>query len=200
MIAHLEGRLLRKSPQEVVVDVRGVGYRVSIPVSTFYRLGDEGTAVSLLIHTHVREDALALFGFQSPREQALFERLIDVSGIGPRLALTILSGIETPELVEALKTGDVARLTRIPGVGRKTAERLVLELKDKLADLTASVPEGSPAASPPSPAKEDLASALANLGYSRPEAEKAADRALREDGGARFEDLLRRALQVLSGR
>jgi Holliday junction DNA helicase RuvA len=200
LIAHLEGRLLRKSPQEVVVDVHGVGYRVSIPVSTFYRLGDEGTDVRLLVHTHVREDALALFGFESHREQVLFERLIDISGIGPRLALTILSGIETPDLVEALRSGDVARLTRIPGIGRKTAERLVLELKDKIAALAGAPasPHAGPIPSPP--VKDDLLSALANLGYSQPEADKVADRALREDPAGRFEDLLRRALQILSGR
>jgi holliday junction DNA helicase RuvA len=201
MIAHLEGRLLRKSPQEVVVDVRGVGYRVSIPVSTFYRLGEEGSDVRLLIHTHVREDALVLFGFESSREQALFERLIAVSGIGPRLALTILSGIEPPQLIDALRSGDLARLTRIPGVGRKTAERLVLELKDKLADIAPPVSQTALPTPPASPVEDDLLSALANLGYSRPEAEKAVDRAIREDGGAgRFEDLLRRALQILSGR
>jgi holliday junction DNA helicase RuvA len=200
MIAHLEGRLLRKSPQEVVVDVRGVGYRVSIPVSTFYRLGDEGAEVRLLIHTHVREDALALFGFESPRELTLFERLIEISGIGPRLALTILSGIETPELVDALRSNDVARLTRIPGVGRKTAERLVLELKDKLPALVGPGEPPGAAAAPSSPIKDDLLSALANLGYSRSEAEKAADTAVRDNRDGRFEDLLRRALQILSGR
>ena len=196
MIAHLQGRLLRKTPQEVVIDVQGVGYRVSIPVSTFYRLGEEGTDVGLLIHTHVREDALALFGFSSATEEALFKRLIDVAGIGPKLAVTILSGIEAPDLIEALRSSDLARLTRIPGVGRKTAERLVLELKDKLPPPpAASVP--APQAGP---VKADVISALANLGYSRPEAEKAAERTLREDGAARFEDLLRRALQILSGR
>jgi holliday junction DNA helicase RuvA len=200
LIAHLEGRLLRKSPQEVVVDVHGVGYRVSIPVSTFYRLGDEGTEVRLLVHTHVREDALALFGFESHREQVLFQRLIDISGVGPRLALTILSGIETPDLVEALRSGDVARLTRIPGIGRKTAERLVLELKDKIAALAGGPPQPHAGPTPSPPVKDDLLSALANLGYSQPDADKVADRALREDPAGRFEDLLRRALQILSGR
>jgi holliday junction DNA helicase RuvA len=198
MIAHLQGQILTKSPQQVVVDVGGVGYRVVIPVSTFYRLGAEGSPVSLLVHTHVREDTLALFGFLSGHEQALFERLIEVAGVGPKLAINILSGIEAPELIEALRAGDVARLTRIPGVGRKTAERLILELKDKVAALLRTV-EGPPAP-PASGPKEDLVSALANLGYSRPEAEKGAERALRDDGAGRFEDLLRRALQVLSGR
>jgi holliday junction DNA helicase RuvA len=200
MIGHLEGRLSRKTPQEVVVDVGGVGYRVSIPVSTFYRLGDEGTNIRLLIHTHVREDALALFGFESEREQTLFEHLIAISGIGPKLALTILSGIEPPDLVDAVRSSDVARLTRIPGVGRKTAERLALELKDKLSAFAGPSAGVASGATPSSPAKDDLLSALANLGYSRPEAEKAADRAMRDEVGARFEDLLRRALQILSGR
>jgi holliday junction DNA helicase RuvA len=197
VIAHLSGRLLRKSPQEAIVDVQGVGYRVFIPVSTFYRLGDEGAPVSLLIHTHVREDALSLFGFETPGERTLFERLIDVAGIGPKLALNILSGIEAPDLVEALRSADLARLTRIPGVGKKTAERLVLELKDKLPVL-GDVAEAPAAAA--HPVKEDLVSALANLGYSRAEAEKAVDPALREDDQGRFEDLLRRSLRILSGR
>jgi len=184
----------------VIVDVHGVGYRVSIPVSTFYRLGDEGAEVQLLVHTHVREDALALFGFENRREQMLFERLIDISGIGPRLALTILSGIETPELVEALRSGDVARLTRIPGVGRKTAERLILELKDKIAALAGAPASPSAGPAPSPPMKDDLLSALGNLGYSHPEADKVTDRVLREGATDRFEDLLRRALQILSGR
>ncbi len=198
MIAHLSGRLLRKSPQEAIVDVQGVGYRVFIPVSTFYRLGDEGTPVSLLIHTHVREDALSLFGFESHGERSLFERLIGVAGIGPKLALNILSGIEAPDLIDALRTGDIPRLTRTPGVGKKTAERLVLELKDKLPSLSAAT-ASAPATSAP-PVKEDLLSALANLGYSRGEAEKGVDRALREDDHGRFEDLLRLSLRILSGR
>ena len=138
MIAHVRGRLVRKEPQEAVVDVGGVGYRVAIPLSTFYRIGEAGDEVSLLTHTHVREDTLALFGFLTPGEQALFERLIAVSGVGPKLALSILSGIEAPDLVSALRTSDVARLTRIPGVGKKTAERLVLELKDKVQNLASA--------------------------------------------------------------
>ena len=197
MIAQLRGRLLRKEPQEAVVDVGGVGYRVTIPLSTFYRLGGDGEEVSLLTYTHVREDALALYGFLTAREQGLFERLIAVTGVGPKLAVNILSGIEAPELVDALRTSDVGRLTRIPGVGKKTAERLVLELKDKMQGLLAA--EAPPAAAAGTP-KDDLLSALVHLGYSRPEAERAADRALREDGGGRFEDLLRLSLRLLSGR
>jgi Holliday junction DNA helicase RuvA len=198
VIAHLSGLILRKSAQEVVVDVGGVGYRVLIPVSTFYRLGPEGDRVSLRVHTHVREDALALFGFQTAGEQALFERLIEVAGVGPKLAINILSGIDAPELARALRGSDLARLTRIPGVGRKTAERLVVELKDKMPALTATEEPGTPA--PPGRAKDDLVSTLVNLGYSRGEAEKGAERALRDDGAGPFEDLLRGALRVLSGR
>ena len=197
MIAHLRGRVLRKSPQEVIVDVAGVGYRVNIPVSTFYRLGDEGAEVSLRVFTHVREDALALFGFLTAHEQDLFERLIQVAGVGPKLAVNILSGIEAVDLAAALRGSDIARLTRVPGVGRKTAERLIVELKDKMppAPPAAAEAETGPVSTP----KEDLLSALAHLGYSRAEAERGVDRALREDGTGRFEDLLRRALQTVSG-
>jgi Holliday junction DNA helicase RuvA len=197
VIAQLRGRLLRKQPQEAVVDVAGVGYRVAIPLSTYYRIGEPGGEVTLLTHTHVREDTLALFGFLTAAEQALFERLIAVSGVGPKLALSILSGIEAPDLVSALKSSDVARLTRIPGVGKKTAERLVLELKDKVQGL-ASAEE--PATAAPSAAKDDLVSALVHLGYSRPEAERGADHALKEGGESAFEDLLRRSLRALSRR
>jgi Holliday junction DNA helicase RuvA len=197
MIGRLRGRILHKSPQEALVDVGGVGYRLLIPVSTFYKLGAEGDEVQLRVHTHVREDQIALFGFASAGEQALFERLIEVSGVGPKLAINILSGIEAPELAAALRTSDVARLTRIPGVGRKTAERLVVELKDKMPPAAGEAEEGAPR---PGGLKPDLLSALANLGYSRPEAERGAERALQEDGAGRFEDLLRRALRVLSGR
>jgi Holliday junction DNA helicase RuvA len=197
VIAHLKGRVLRKSPQEVIVDVAGVGYRVAIPVSTFYRLGDDGAEVSLRVHTHVREDTLALFGFLTAHEQDLFERLIQVAGVGPKLAVNILSGIEAAELAAALRGSDIARLTRVPGVGKKTAERLVVELKDKMPPLPATA-EAEAAEAPTTP-KEDLLSALAHLGYSRGEAERGVDRALREDGTGRFEDLLRRALQIVSG-
>ena len=197
MIAHLRGRLLRKGPQEAVLDVGGVGYRVAIPVSTFYRLGEPGGEVELRTYTHVREDTLALYGFLSASEQDLFERLISVSGVGPKLAVNILSGIEVPELVAALRTSDVSRLTRVPGVGRKTAERLIVELKDK---MPAAAPDETPTAPARGGPKEDLLSALVNLGYSRGEVERGVDRALHEDGSRRFEDLLRRALQIVAGR
>jgi Holliday junction DNA helicase RuvA len=198
VIARLRGRLVHKEPQEAVVDVSGVGYRVATPLSTFYRLGEVGDEVTLLIHTHVREDVLALFGFLTGAEQAVFERLIDVSGVGPRLALGILSGIEVPDLVEALGTGDVARLTRVPGVGKKTAERLVLELREKVRDLAAPVDAQMP---PPAPSpKDDLLSALVHLGYSRPEAERVVGKALDRVPDARFEDVLRLSLRMLSGR
>lgn len=196
MIGHLRGRLLRKGPQDLVLEVGGVGYRVQIPLSTFYRLGEVGQEAALLVHTHVREDALSLFGFLTPEEQALFERLIAVSGVGPRLALSILSGIETSDLIEALRTGDVPRLTRIPGVGRKTAERLVVELKDKMPASTAHAEPAVPAAGT---ARQDVLSALANLGYSRPEAERAVDRAVREQPAAPVAELLRVTLRILSG-
>ncbi len=198
MIAQLKGSLLRKQPQEVVVDVAGVGYRVLIPVSTFYRLGDEGSAVSLRIHTHVRDDAFVLFGFADAREQTLFERLIQVAGVGPKLALNILSGIEVPELVDAIRSDDLPRLTRIPGVGKKTAERILVETRDKLGSLAAGPEPAVPA--PTGKMEQDLLSALANLGYSRPEVKRGVERALREQPDGRFEDLLRHALGALSGR
>ena len=195
MIAHLAGRVLRKSPQEVVVDVGGVGYRVTIPLSTFYRLGAEGEPAALRVHTHVREETIALFGFLTTAEHELFEKLIGVAGVGPKLAVNILSGIESDDLMEALRSGDLPRLTRIPGVGRKTAERLVLELKDKMpaaANTAASPVEGGGAD------REDVLSALVHLGYSRAEAERAVERAGREGGERRFEELLRHALRALS--
>lgn len=198
MIAQLQGRILRKGPQEVVMDVGGVGYRVLIPVSTFYRLPDEGAQATLRIHTHVREDALALFGFLTAAEHELFERLIDVAGVGPKLAIAVLSGMEATDLVEALRASDVARLTRIPGVGRKTAERLVLELKDKMPARVAPADTTAPEAGGSS--RDDLLSALVHLGYSRVEAERGVERAMKEDGGGRFEDLLRRSLRALATR
>jgi Holliday junction DNA helicase RuvA len=194
VIARLDGLLIEKSPSRIVIDVGGVGYDVLVPLSTFYDLGDAGSRVTLRIHTHVREDALALYGFASALEQDLFERLIGVSGIGPKLALAVLSGIDTGELVRAIRTEDVARLTRIPGIGKKTAERIGLELKDRLPHAGASV---APAAAGSDDLREDLLSALVNLGYNRPVAEKAIDAGLKTSPDAPFEDLLRDILRGL---
>jgi Holliday junction DNA helicase RuvA len=197
VIAFLRGRLLEKHPNRVVVDVGGVGYDVQVPVSSFYGLGEAGTDVALRIHTHVREDAIALFGFASALELQLFERLIAVSGIGPKVALAVLSGIEPPELVQAVQRSDVVRLTAIPGIGKKTAERIVLELKDRLAAVAA--PAGAIGALPGAdPMRDDLLSALVNLGYHRPAAEKAVDAALEANAGASFQVALRAALKHLS--
>lgn len=197
MIAFLRGRLLEKHPNRVVVDVSGVGYDVHVPVSSFYGLGEPGGEVSLRVHTHVREDVIALFGFVTALELQLFERLIAVNGIGPRLALAVLSGIEPPDLVQAIQRGDIARLTAIPGIGKKTAERVVLELKDKVASLAVA----SPAAEVPAAhgaMRDDLLSALLNLGYHRPAAEKALDRVLEQEPDSTFERALRAALKHLS--
>ena len=197
MIAHLRGRILEKHPNRLVVDVNGVGYDVFVPLSTFYGLGDAGSEVALRIHTHVRDDALLLYGFATALEQDLFERLISISGIGPKLALAVLSGIEPLELMRAIERGDVARLTNIPGVGKKTSERIVLELKDRLPRVQAAA-AGDGAASAPSPVSEDVLSALMNLGYHRPLAEKAVATAIKAmpDGG--FERTLKQALRELA--
>jgi len=196
MIGFLRGVLLQKSPQELLLDVGGVGYRVLVPISTFCRLGDQGAQAQLLIHTHVREDQLVLYGFTTSAELELFEKLIGVSGVGPKVALGVLSGIEVDDLVHAIRGNDVARLTRVPGVGKKTAERLILELKDKIASLHVGTAE--PQA--PSPKRSDLLSALANLGYSSAEADRAATEVLRLQPEASLGDLLRDALRVISRR
>ena len=196
MIAQLRGRILEKQPNRIVVDVNGVGYDVTVPLSTFYGLGETGSEIALRIHTHVREDALALFGFATRIEQELFERLISVSGIGPKVALSVLSGIEPPELVKAIERADLARLTAIPGVGKKTSERIVLELKDRLPRATG--PEGTGLAPSAPVLKDDVLSALMNLGYHRPLAEKAVDRAVAATPGADFERTLRQALRELA--
>lgn len=198
MIAFLRGFVAEKAPSRVVVDVHGVGYDVLVPLSTFYVVGEPGAEVALRIHTHVREDVLALYGFATALEQDLFERLITISGIGPKLALAVLSGIEPPELVAAIRGQDVARLTAIPGVGKKTAERIGLELKDRLpASLQA--PGGGPQAAPlpGDQTRADLLSALLNLGYQRAGAEKAIDAALQASPDAAFEQALRDALRRL---
>lgn len=196
MIGFLRGVLIQKNPQELLLDVGGVGYRVLVPISTFCRLGDQGAQAQLLIHTHVREDQLVLYGFASPAELELFEKLIAVSGVGPKVALGVLSGIEADDLVHAIRGNDVARLTRVPGVGKKTAERLILELKDKLA----SFHTGTTEAQVPSPKRSDLLSALANLGYSSAEADRAAAEALRLQPEGALGDLLREALRTISRR
>ena len=197
MIAHLRGTIFEKQPNRLVVDVAGVGYDVAVPLSTFYGLGDTGSEIALRIHTHVREDALSLYGFATLLEQQLFERLIGVSGIGPKVALAVLSGIEPPELVRAIERGDLARLTAIPGVGKKTSERIVLELKDRLPK-TQAAPTAGGAAEPPV-LRDDLLSALMNLGYHRPLAEKAVDAALKTVGrDAGFERTLKQALRELA--
>jgi Holliday junction DNA helicase RuvA len=198
VIARISGRILEKHPNRIVVDVNGVGYELFVPLSTFYGLGDVGAAVALRVHTHVREDALSLYGFATTLEQELFERLIGVSGIGPKLAMAVLSGIEPQELVRAIERGDLARLTAIPGVGKKTGERLVLELKDRLPRVVTTAPadDAAPAAEPA--LKDDVLSALVNLGYHRPLAEHAVAAVLKTapDGG--FERTLKQALRELA--
>ena len=198
MIATLAGRLTEKRPSHIVIDVHGVGYEVHVPLSTFYELGEPGTEVALRIHTHVREDVLALFGFASVLELQLFEQLIGVSGIGPRLALTALSGIEPPELVRAVRQGDVARLTGIPGVGKKTAERMVVELRDRLPAVSTDDASAVPGAAASDDLRGDVLSALLNLGYHRPLAERAIDAALKASEDRGFEHVLRQALRELA--
>ena len=198
MIAHLRGRILEKHPNRIAVDVNGVGYDVFVPLSTFYGIGDAGSEIALRIHTHVREDALALYGFATRLEQDLFERLIGIGGIGPKLALAVLSGLEPLDLVRAIERGDVARLTNIPGVGKKTSERIVLELKDRLPRVPSTAAVADTTAPAPSAVRDDVLSALVNLGYHRPLAEKAVASAIKviPDGG--FERTLKQALRELA--
>jgi holliday junction DNA helicase RuvA len=196
MIGQLRGCLTDKRPNQVLVDVGGVGYIVQVPLSTYAALGELHTEVTLLIHTHVREDTLSLYGFLSSREKHLFEMLLSASGVGPSLALKILSGMSVEELVPAIRGSDLARLTKIPGVGRKTAERMVVELKDKLDAVTVEVER--PAPSSPAGIEADVVSALVNLGYEARAAESAVTEARREGSGANFEKLLRASLQSLS--
>jgi Holliday junction DNA helicase RuvA len=197
VIAHLRGRLLEKQPNRIIVDVSGVGYDVFVPLSTFYNLGEPGHEITLRTHTHVREDALTLYGFATRLEQDLFERLISISGIGPKLALAVLSGLEPAELMRAIERGDVAKLTGIPGVGKKTSERIVLELKDRLPREIPVAPAAGVEPASPS-VRDDVLSALLNLGYHRPLAEKAVAAALAivPDGG--FERALKQALRELA--
>jgi Holliday junction DNA helicase RuvA len=195
MIAHLRGRLFSKQPQQAIVEAAGVGYDVAISVSTYTSLPSEGAEVSLHIHTQVREDTLALYGFLDRNEKRIFERLITVSGVGPKLAITIQSGLPSDRLVTALRAQDHATLTRIPGVGKKLAERLVVELKDKLEDMAAAAPAMAAAG----PAAEDVLSALVNLGYQRPSAQKAIEAAVAKDKsvGEHFDALFRAALMTI---
>lgn len=199
MIGHIRGTLLEKHPNEAIVDVGGVGYQVTIPVSTFSSLPETGREVRLRIHTHVREDAIALFGFLTLEEKQLFERLISVSGVGPKLGITVLSGLPVAELVGAIRGGNVAHLTRVPGIGKKTAERLVVELRDKLDGLgpgkAAAVP--APTAAPLGEVDEDVLSALINLGCSRPAADAAVRKAKAAGAPNEFEPLFRKAMEFV---
>jgi Holliday junction DNA helicase RuvA len=203
VIAHLRGNIILKQPNALVVDIAGVGYEVSIPLSTFYDLGEVGSEVSLRVHTHVREDAIQLFGFRTKLEKEVFLKLTSVSGIGPRLAITILSGIPVWELVLAIQRNDLARLTGIPGVGRKTAERIVVELRDKLGALAeeregAKTASERPAAGVDGSVSQDTIAALVALGYQKQAAERAVAAALRESDDISIESVLRRALKLIT--
>lgn len=192
MIAHLRGKLIARHPNQVIVDAMGVGYDVTISVPTFSELPPAGGEVALHIHTHVREDQIALYGFLRPEEKHLFEKLISVSGIGPKLAITILSGMPTDEMTSAIRGNDVARLTKIPGIGRKTAERMVLELRDKLPPVASGQVHVVPSLNV---VQEDVLSALMNLGYQRVSAEKALS-TIEKNGS--FDAMFRAALAVMS--
>ncbi len=197
MIAHLRGRVLEKHPNRLIVEVGGVGYDVQVPLSTFYSCGDPGADIALRIHTHVREDVLALYGFATPLELTMFDKLIGVNGIGPKLALAVLSGIDALDLVRAIERNDVARLVVIPGVGKKTAERICVELRDRLPkeiDRTT----GATGQTPASAMRDDMVSALVNLGYHRQTIDKVIDQLFDSTKEQRFEDLLRSALKQLS--
>jgi len=199
MIAHLRGKLLSKKANHVIIEAGGVGYGVFIPVSTFYELGDVGGDAGLHIYSHIREDTFALYGFKTEIERSLFEKLIGVSGVGPKLAISILSGLETKELVPAIQRGEVEKLVHIPGVGRKTAERLIVELKDKLAAVAIEKPSRVEAAVPAEgTVEDDVISALVNLGYVRGAAEKALRESRAESPDGDFERLLRGSLRVLA--
>ena len=199
MIAHLRGRLLAKTPNQAIVECGGVGYDVTISVATFSALPGEGAEAALHIHTNVREDQIALFGFSETQEKRLFEKLLTISGIGPKLAITVLSGIASDRLVTAIRSGDHATLTRIPGIGKKTAERVVLELKDKLDDLAAAIPKAAATGPHHGPAADDALSALVNLGYPRPIAQKAIETAIAKNPEAAhdFETLFRAAMAAI---
>lgn len=190
--------MLEKHPNRVILEVQGVGYEAHVPLSTFYEMAEPGSEVSLRIHTHVREDALLLYGFATLLELQIFERLISVSGIGPKLALAVLSGIEPNELVAAVRQANISRLTGIPGIGKKTAERIVLELRDKMAALLPAETATLPAAAAGETLHTDVLSALMNLGYHRPLAERAVEAALKRGSDASFERTLKQALRELA--
>jgi len=200
MIAHLSGKLLEKQANSVIVDVGGVGYEVTIPLSTFYEIGEPGTDIELRIYTHVREDAIQLFGFKTTRERDLYLKLISVQGIGSKSGVTMLSGMSADEIVSAIRSNDLGRLTAIPGVGRKTAERLVIELRDKVGDLAAAAAASSMASDelPADAVFDDALSALVNLGYQRAAAERALKKVTQEGADMSVQKLLRRSLQVLA--
>ena len=198
MIAHLRGQIFSKTPASVILDCGGVGYELFISVATYTELGDAGALASLHVHTHVREDALQLFGFKELAEKRLFEKLLTISGIGPKLAITVLSGISAERLVAAIRGGDHATLTKIPGIGKKTAERVVLELKDKLEDMAGFAPADEPAKPSLGAVAEDVLSALLNLGYPRPVAQKAVETAAKDkEAGSDFEKLFRAAMAAV---
>jgi len=202
MIAYLKGKLLEKEANTVIVEANGIGYEATIPLSTFYELGEAGEDIELRIYTYVREDALQLFGFRTLRERSLFLKLITVSGIGPKLAITMLSGMSADEIIVAVRTDNLARLTSIPGVGKKTAERLVIELRDKLNEISsATVEERAAASNAPASVDaiyDDALSALINLGYQRAAAEKALKQAVQDGTEMSVQKLLRKSLQLLA--
>jgi Holliday junction DNA helicase RuvA len=201
MIAYLSGKLLEKSANSVIVDVGGVGYDVAIPLSTFYELGEVGEDVQLRIYTHVREDAIQLYGFSTERERSLYLKLISVQGVGAKSGITMLSGMNADEIIDAIRKDNLAKLTAIPGVGRKTAERLVIELRDKVGELaasTAAAPGSGPKPAGDADAFDDALSALVNLGYQRNAAEKAIQDIRREGADQNVQKILRSALQRLA--
>jgi holliday junction DNA helicase RuvA len=198
MIASLRGALAEKHPNQIVVDVHGVGYDVTIPISTYSALPDAGAEVTLRVHTHVREDAIALFGFLTGDEKLLFEKLIGVSGIGPKLAITVLSGLAATDLTNSIRSGDVQRLTRVPGIGKKTAERIVLELRDKVNVLKGGeAPVSAEKSAPFTDIEYDVLSALMNLGCNRPAAETAIRKAVASGAPSGFEPLFRKSLELV---
>jgi holliday junction DNA helicase RuvA len=202
MIAFLSGKLLEKTANSVIVDVAGVGYEVLIPLSTFYEIGDVGSEIQLRIYTHVREDAIQLFGFKTNRERDLYLKLISVQGVGAKSGITMLSGMSADEIIDAIRKDNLAKLTAIPGVGRKTAERLVIELRDKVGELAMATAAGdtdiSTAGSTGDDVFDDALSALLNLGYQRNAAEKAVQQVRRDGVEANVQKILRASLQKLA--